>query len=200
MSLLTEKGRPLRETVPSLIRKVDARLNFLCGEQTVRLIQCNVDVAADVFLSEQIVKVGLFQRFVDLLVYTGKNDADPLALRGLAQDRQVMYAGRVDERNLAHADDPDLRTVVQHNHLLLEFIGNAEKVGAVDFVDLNAVGDGQMFGIQGDIHIGIRIDLVGQNRNVGRFCNPFHKQQTGNDQTDLYGNGQIEQNGQQKSD
>ena len=111
-----------------------------------------------------------------------------------------MYAGRVDERNLAHADDPDLRTVVQHNHLFLELIGNAEEVGAVDFVDLNAVGDGQMFGIQGDIHIGIRIDLVGQNRNVGRFCNPFHKQQTGNDQTDLYGNGQIEQNGQQKSD
>ena len=86
---------------------------------------------------------------------------------------RVVYAGRVDERNLAHADDPDLRTVVQHNHLFLELIGNAEEVGAVDFVDLNAVGDGQMFGIQGDIHIGIRIDLVGQNRNVGRFCNRF---------------------------
>ena len=59
-----------------------------------------------------------------------------------------MDACGVDEGHLTHTDDAHLRpSVPQCSHDFLKLVACAEEVGAIDFVDFHAIGDGEMLEI-----------------------------------------------------
>ena len=137
---------------------------------------------------------------MDGRVYAGEDDLYAFPFRHPAQVGQVMNPRRVDERDFPHPDNADLRVVAERDHLFFEFVGDSEKEGPVDLVNLDSFRDDEVFRAQRDAGVGVRIDLVFQYGDVRRFGHAAHEQQAGDHQSDLDGDGQVEQDGQQERD
>ena len=110
-----------------------------------------------------------------------------------------MDTRRVYERNFTHTYNTYLGTVTELRHHLLEFCGDTEKVGTVDFVHLHAFRYNQMLFACGNIRFGVRIYLVFDNRYFGCLHDTAHEEYTGNNQTYFNSDCQIEDNRQEES-
>ncbi len=118
-------------------------------------------MGTDVLLAEHRVEASLVKHGLHLLVDAGEHDLDALALRHETEVREVVDARGIDERHLTHTDDADtgfLPLMAQHTHNLLETVTGTEEVGAVDLVDLHALGDSEVLKVA---HLEVAVFLLG---------------------------------------
>lgn len=159
-----------------------------------------IDIRADVFLAQQ----GVESRFVQDFVYFGidarKDDAGIFLLRYAAEVREVMDARRVDEGDLSHTDDPHLCVVAELHHLFLEFVGDAEEVGTVDFIYFDASGDDEVLFVRLEVRLLTGVYFVADDRDVGSFHHAPHEEQAGEYQSDFDGHRQVDDDRQQEGD
>ena len=67
-------------------------------------------------------------------VYARQDDMYVFFTRRVDKYFEVVYSGRVDERNFPHTNDTNQRFISQDTHLFVEFIGNTEEKRPVDFI------------------------------------------------------------------
>ena len=147
----------------------------------------------------QVVEAGLVELAVHLRIHAGEDDVDALFVVHLDECLQIVYAGGVDEGHLAHADDADTGFLASDvRHQVVELVGNAEEVRAVDLVDGTALGNRQVLLVRCPVRSVAQVYLVLDDRDFGRLHDAFHKEGTGQDEADLDGNGEVEDDGQQE--
>ena len=113
-----------------------------------------------------------------------------------------MDARAVNEGHTAHTDDTHLGFVARFK-MRLEFIklvGDAKEVRAVDFIDRTALGNKEVFFVHVHIGLGAGVNLVLDNGDFRGFHHTLDEQCRSDDQTNLYGNRQVEDNGQEEGD
>ena len=118
----------------------------------------------------------------------------------LAEVLQVVDTRGVDKRHAAHTDNAHLGVAVEARHQVLELVGDAEEVRAVDFVHLHTVGDNEVFLVHLRIGLFVRVDFVGNHLNLRCLRHALHEEQAGDEQTHLDGNREVEDNGEQEGD
>lgn len=109
-----------------------------------------------------------------------------------------MDTGRIDERHLSHAYDPDLGTVPEFAHKFLKLSGNSEEIRAVDFIDLHSLRNGQAFVVGMDTGFVLHLDLILHRGNLGRLHYSPHEQDTCKHQAHGYSHGQVENHRQEE--
>ena len=118
----------------------------------------------------------------------------------LDEVRQVVYACAVDEGHLAHTDNLYARflAVNQIRLQIIELIGNTEEVWTVDFIDGTTLRNHETLVLE--VHIGFvaGVNLVLDNRNLGGLHHTFDKEGAGNDEAHFYGDGEVENDGEQE--
>ena len=129
-----------------------------------------------------------------------KDDAGIFLLRYAAEVREVMDARRVDEGDLSHTDDPYLCVVAELHHLFLEFVGDAEEIGTVDFIYFDASGDDEVLFVRLEVRLLTGVYFVADDRDVGSFHHAPHEEQAGEYQSDFDGHRQVDDDRQQEGD
>ena len=167
--------------------------NFLCPFKSY------VDMAADVFLANGVVESCLFESGMHTWVHPRKHHLYVFFLAHGTKVGKVVDTGGIDERHLSHSDDAHLWTVAKGCHNLLKTVSGTEEIRTVDFVDLHSLGDRQMLQIALD-DIALLVYFVHDNLNIGGLRHTLHKQQTGNDQSHLDGNGEVEDYSEEEGD
>ena len=128
-----------------------------------------------------------------------ENDVDAFLVVHLDECLQVVDACRVDEGHFPHADDANLRLLVPDVlHQIVELVGNAEEVGAVDFIDCAAFGDDQMLLVDCHIRSVAKVYFVLDDRNLGGLHDALHEEGAGQDEADLNRDGEVEDNRQEE--
>ena len=168
--------------------------------QLFRLLYRFVDIATDILGTEQFVEAGFLEGGMHLLVHAREDDVYLLLLRHLAEVREVVDARRVDEGDAPHPDDAYLRAVSQLRHHLFKLRGNAEEVGAVDFVHFHALGEHEVLFVHFEVGFEVRVDFVADDGNLGRLHHALQEEDAGNQQPYLDGDGQIEDDREEEGD
>ena len=125
-------------------------------QELAGFLQRHIDVGTDVVGVHLVVEVSLLQLAVHLGRYAGEDNVDALLVVHLDEVGQVVDTRGVDEGNLTHTDNLHLRTAagVEVQHQIVELVGDAEEVGAVDLVNGTALGDEEVLLVH--IHVSVR--------------------------------------------
>ena len=88
------------------------------------------------------------------------------------------------------------------SHDFLKLVACTEEVRTVDFVNLNTIGNGEVFEVtQLEVAVFLgRINLVTDNLDIGSLCHAAHEEQAGTDEANLDGNGQVKDDGKKEGD
>ena len=157
----------------------------------------------DVLLTQEGIEAGFVEHLLHTRVDTRENHLDALTLRHETEVGEVVDARRIDKGHLSHADDTHLRTLMaQGTHDLLEFITGTEEVRTVDLIDLHTLGNREVFQVAHEevALLFVGIDLVADDTHVGGLSHTAHEEQTGADETDLDGDGKVEDDREQEGD
>ena len=155
---------------------------------------------SDVLLAEHIVEASLLQLGVYLFADTGENYLDILLLTHLAEVGEVVDTGRIHEWNLTHADDANQWTVTEGCHHFLKFITCSEEESTVDLIYLHAFRNRIVLQVgREEIILLVQVNLIlCDSSYISGLAHSLHEEQTGDDQTHLDGNGQVEDDGQEE--
>ena len=160
-------------------------------------------MGTDVLLAEHRVEAGLVEHSLHFLIDARKDNLDALGLRHETEVREVVDARGIDKRHLTHADDTDTGTLmVQGTHDLLETVTGSEEVGTVDLIDLHTLGDSEVLEVtQLEVAVFLLgVDLLRDDLDIGGLSHTAHEEQAGTEQTDLDGDGEVEDDRQQEGD
>ena len=112
-----------------------------------------------------------------------------------------MHSRAVDEGHLSHAYDAHSRAASHAPHNLLEAVGDAEEEGAVDFIDLAAVGNLEVFEVGGfEVHLRGGVYFIGEHADLCGLGHSSHAEQAGEHQSHLDGHREVEDDGEQEGD
>ena len=159
----------------------------------------DVDMAADVLFTDQFFHTGILKHLHHAGIDTGQHHFHPHLPAHTAHIREVVHTGRINERHLAHTDDADFGPAAHIPHHLFEFVADTEEIGAVDLIDFGSLRYDQMLQIALHIGIGIGVNLVTDDGDIGGLRHALHTKQAGNQHTDLDGDGQVENDSQEES-
>ena len=164
-------------------------------------LEGGVDVGADVLFAQFVAEACVVEHFVHFFLHAGEHYLCAFAATHGAERLQVVDAGGVDEGHAAHADDAHLGMVGHARHEVFKLVGDAEEVGAVDFVYLYALGDDEVF-LFVELYVDFfgGVNLVGNEFHLGGLGHAAHEEQTGDDEAHLDGNGEVEDDGEQEGD
>ena len=143
-------------------------------------------------LAQQFAEPGVLQGGVNILPDSRQHDVGAFATRNGAKVLQVVHTGGIDEGNAAHADDAYQRAVGHGGHQVFKLIGNAEEVGTVNLIYLHTVGNDEVLLVKFRVGLIVGVNLVGNHLDLCCLGHTAHEEQTGNEQTDLNGDGQVE--------
>ena len=124
-----------------------------------------------------------------LFVDTGEDHVDMLGIRQTPEALQVVQASGVDERDFTHTDDADLRLVTHVFHHTVELIRYTEEERAIDLIYLNALLQLQYLLVVMDLTLIAQVDLIGCDRDVRGLSHTTHKEEHGDQKTNLDRNG-----------
>ena len=169
------------------------------SDQLACTSQGEVDVIADVVFANDLLEVVALQHVLDLGIDTREYDGDAFLLAHETHVLEVVQTGRVDEGYLTHADDANLRSIAVAGHDVLEAVTGSKEVGTVDLVDFYMLGDGEVLQVA-TLHIGIfvEVDLVENGMYIGGLSHTAHEEQTGADESELDGDGEVEDDGEEE--
>ena len=111
-----------------------------------------------------------------------------------------MDTSRIHEWNLTHADDANQWTVTEGCHHFLKFITCSEEERTVDLIYLHALRNRIVLQVgREEIIFLVQINLILSNcRHISGLAHSLHEEKTGDDQSHLDGNGQVEDDGQEE--
>lgn len=206
--LKTGKARAVRfTTLEAICRELGCQPGDIAGigselsHYLLRPCQCEVNVVADVLLADDALEVVAFENRLDLLVDTREDNGDTLLLTHQTHILEVMQTRGVDERNLTHSDDTHLRMFTITSHDILETVAGTEEVRTVDLIHLHVLRNGEVLQVATlHIRILVEVDLIQYGMHVRRLSHPSHKQQTGTDESELDGNGEVEDDGKEEGE
>ena len=82
----------------------------------------------------------------------------------------------------------------------VKLVGDAKEVRAVDFIYRTALGDKEVLFVHAHIGLGAGVNLVLDNGDFRRFHHTLDEQSGSYNKANLYGNRQVEDNGQEEGD
>ena len=161
--------------------------------------QSQVDVAADVLFAHDAFEMVALQDAFYFLVNTRENNGDALFLTHQAHVLEVVKTSGVDEGHLTHTDDANLWTTAVARHDVLKAVASTEEIRTVNLVNLYFLGNGEVLKVA-TLQIGILdgVYLVEDGMHIGNFCHAAHEEQTGTDETELNGDGEVEDDGKEE--
>ena len=147
----------------------------------------------------EVVEASLLELLMQLGADTGKDDVDAIFLVHADEVGEVVDARGIDERNLTHADDADTGLLVADVGLqLIELVGDAEEEGTVDLIYGTTFGNGQTVMDMAQAHFIAGIDFVVDDTDLCGLHDAFHEEGTSGDETHLNGDGEVEDDGEEK--
>ena len=172
-------------------------------QQLLGALESEVDVGADVVGTQHRVEASPVEHGLHRGIHAGEHHLDALALRHETEVREVVDARGVDKRHLTHTDDAHtgLQTLVsQGTHDLLKTVTGSKEIRTVDLVDLDALGDGEVFEVtQLEVAVFLLgVDLLRDDLHVGGLSHTAHEEQTSAEQAYLNGDGKVEDDGEQE--
>ena len=164
----------------------------------VRLRYSLINVAANILRTDLLIETRLRQYFMYLFVDTRKDHVDMFGIRQTPEALQVVQASGVDERDFTHTDDADLRLVTHVFHHTVKLIRYTEEERAIDLIYLNALLQLQYLLVVMDLTLVAQVDLISCDRDVRGLSHTTHKEEHGNQKTNLDGDCQVEDDGQEE--
>ena len=161
--------------------------------------ESGVDVGANIFFADGLGKAGFDEGLAHAVVHAGEDDADFLLVREPIKAFEVVQPGGVHEGYFPHADDADEGLVADDFHALVEFVGDAEEEGTVDFIYFHAGRHGKFFVFMGDFALAGEVYHVFGDGYFRGFAHPFHEEHHGEQQPDFDGNGEVEDDREEES-
>ena len=148
----------------------------------------------------EVIEAGLLQLAMHFGIHAGEDDVDALFVVHLDECLQIVYASGVDERHLPHADDADFRLLMPDVcHEVVELVGDAEEVRTVNLIDGTALWNDQVLLVHSHVRCVAQVYFVLDDRDFCRFHDALHKESTGQDESNLNGDGEVEDDRQEES-
>ena len=111
-----------------------------------------------------------------------------------------MDARTVNKRYATHAYDAHPRAMMVYvRHQIVELIGYAEEVRPVDLIDGTALWNDQVLLVHSHVGCVAQVYFVLDDRDFCRFHDALHKESTGQDESNLNGDGEVEDDRQEES-